>query len=83
MALGGVRHLRVTDPTTSSLNVFWEPAEGNVRQYRVFYHAVPEGPEDMVYTHSVFFLLCSKPAYLSFVVVFPFAYSMLQSLMSL
>ncbi|XP_053488110.1 collagen alpha-1(XII) chain isoform X1 [Ictalurus furcatus] len=48
LALGGVRHLRVTDPTTSSLNVLWEPAEGNVRQYRIFYHAVPGGPEDMV-----------------------------------
>lgn len=42
----------MTDPTTSSLSVFWEPAEGNVRQYRIFYHAVPGGPEDMVYTHS-------------------------------
>ncbi|KAF4084089.1 hypothetical protein AMELA_G00124740 [Ameiurus melas] len=48
LALGGVRHLRVTDPTTSSLNVLWEPAEGNVRQYRIFFHAVPGGPEDMV-----------------------------------
>lgn len=53
MALGGVRHLRVTDPTTSSLNVLWEPAEGNVRQYRIFYHAVPGGPEDMVYTQGL------------------------------
>ncbi|KAM9466860.1 collagen alpha-1(XII) chain isoform 2-T2 [Clarias gariepinus] len=48
LALGGVRNLRVTDPTTSSLNVLWEPAEGNVRQYRIFYHALPGGPEDMV-----------------------------------
>ncbi|XP_060790300.1 collagen alpha-1(XII) chain isoform X3 [Neoarius graeffei] len=47
LALGGVRHLRVTDPTVSSLRVNWEPAEGNVRQYRIFYH-VPGGPEDMV-----------------------------------
>lgn len=35
--LGGVRNLQVTDPTTSSLNVQWEAAEGNVRQYKVFY----------------------------------------------
>ncbi|XP_053093288.1 collagen alpha-1(XII) chain isoform X3 [Pangasianodon hypophthalmus] len=48
LALGGVRQIRVTDPTTSSLNVLWEPAEGNVRQYRIFYQSVPEGPEDMV-----------------------------------
>ncbi|KAI5616691.1 collagen alpha-1(XII) chain isoform X1 [Silurus asotus] len=48
LPLGGVRNLRVIDPTTSSLNVLWEPAEGNVRQYRIFYHAVPGGPEDMV-----------------------------------
>ncbi|KAF5909696.1 collagen alpha-1(XII) chain-like isoform X4, partial [Clarias magur] len=48
LALGGVRNLRVTDPTTSTLNVLWEPAEGNVRQYRIFYHALPGGPEDMV-----------------------------------
>ncbi|MCI4382642.1 hypothetical protein PGIGA_G00017250 [Pangasianodon gigas] len=48
LALGGVRQIRVTDPTTSSLNVLWEPAEGNVRQYRIFYQSVPGGPEDMV-----------------------------------
>ncbi|KAK3562956.1 hypothetical protein QTP86_011711 [Hemibagrus guttatus] len=48
LALGGVRHLQVIDPTTSSLNVLWEPAEGVVRQYRIFYNAVPGGPEDMV-----------------------------------
>uniref|UniRef100_A0A672NV39 Collagen type XII alpha 1 chain n=1 Tax=Sinocyclocheilus grahami TaxID=75366 RepID=A0A672NV39_SINGR len=35
--LGGVKKLQVTDPTTSSLKVRWEPAEGNVRQYRIFY----------------------------------------------
>uniref|UniRef100_A0A8B9L6C9 Collagen, type XII, alpha 1b n=1 Tax=Astyanax mexicanus TaxID=7994 RepID=A0A8B9L6C9_ASTMX len=35
--LGGVKNLQVTDPTTSSLRVRWEPAEGNVRQYRLFY----------------------------------------------
>ncbi|XP_067335458.1 collagen alpha-1(XII) chain isoform X2 [Channa argus] len=46
--LGGVRNLRVTDPTTSTLNVQWEPAEGNVRQYRIFYIPAAGGVEEMV-----------------------------------
>ncbi|XP_054652752.1 collagen alpha-1(XII) chain isoform X3 [Dunckerocampus dactyliophorus] len=46
--LGGVRNLRVTDPTTNTLNVQWEPAEGNVRQYRIFYVPAAGGQEDMV-----------------------------------
>ncbi|CAJ1073879.1 collagen alpha-1(XII) chain isoform X2 [Xyrichtys novacula] len=46
--LGGVRNLRVTDPTTSTLNVQWEPAEGNVRQYRIFYVPAAGGEEEMV-----------------------------------
>ncbi|XP_068607999.1 collagen alpha-1(XII) chain [Brachionichthys hirsutus] len=46
--LGGVRNLRVTDPTTSTLNVQWQPAEGNVRQYRIFYVPAAGGEEDMV-----------------------------------
>ncbi|XP_065112633.1 collagen alpha-1(XII) chain isoform X1 [Paramisgurnus dabryanus] len=45
--LGGVKNLQVTDPTTSSLKVRWEPAEGNVRQYRLFYVPVSGGAEDM------------------------------------
>ncbi|KAF7662981.1 hypothetical protein LDENG_00222290 [Lucifuga dentata] len=45
--LGGVRNLRVTDPTTSTLNVQWEPAEGNVRQYRIFYIPAAGGVEEM------------------------------------
>ncbi|KAM8833742.1 collagen alpha-1(XII) chain isoform 2-T2 [Synchiropus picturatus] len=45
--LGGVRNLRVTDPTTSTLNVRWEAAEGNVRQYRVFYVPAAGGEEEM------------------------------------
>ncbi|XP_066579143.1 collagen alpha-1(XII) chain isoform X2 [Amia ocellicauda] len=45
--LGGVRNLRVTDPTTRTLNVRWEPAEGNVRQYRIFYVPAAGGAEDM------------------------------------
>uniref|UniRef100_A0A3B4BYX3 Collagen alpha-1(XII) chain n=1 Tax=Pygocentrus nattereri TaxID=42514 RepID=A0A3B4BYX3_PYGNA len=45
--LGGVRNLQVTDPTTSSLRVRWDPAEGNVRQYRLFYVPASGGAEDM------------------------------------
>uniref|UniRef100_A0A8C9QXQ4 Collagen alpha-1(XII) chain n=1 Tax=Scleropages formosus TaxID=113540 RepID=A0A8C9QXQ4_SCLFO len=45
--LGGVKNLQVTDPTTSSLRVRWEPAEGNVRQYRIFYVPTAGGAEDM------------------------------------
>lgn len=46
--LGGVKNLQVTDPTTNSLRVRWEPAEGNVRQYRLFYVPATGGAEDMV-----------------------------------
>ncbi|XP_031703091.1 collagen alpha-1(XII) chain isoform X1 [Anarrhichthys ocellatus] len=46
--LGSVRNLRVTDPTTSTLNVLWEAAEGNVRQYRIFYVPAAGGEEEMV-----------------------------------
>ncbi|KAL6105800.1 col12a1 [Pungitius sinensis] len=46
--LGGVRNLRVTDPTTTTLNVLWEAAEGNVRQYKVFYVPAAGGQEQMV-----------------------------------
>uniref|UniRef100_A0A8C4IEX3 Collagen alpha-1(XII) chain n=1 Tax=Dicentrarchus labrax TaxID=13489 RepID=A0A8C4IEX3_DICLA len=43
-----LKNLQVTDPTTSSLKVRWEPAEGNVRQYRIFYVPAAGGAEDMV-----------------------------------
>ncbi|KAM4632934.1 collagen alpha-1(XII) chain isoform 2-T3 [Polymixia lowei] len=46
-ALGGVKNLQVTDPTTSSLKVRWDPAEGNVRHYRLFYVPASGGAEDM------------------------------------
>uniref|UniRef100_A0AAQ5YIG9 Collagen alpha-1(XII) chain n=1 Tax=Amphiprion ocellaris TaxID=80972 RepID=A0AAQ5YIG9_AMPOC len=43
------RNLKVTDPTTSTLNVLrWDPAVGNVRSYKVFYAAQPGGEERMV-----------------------------------
>uniref|UniRef100_A0A8C7K2X2 Collagen alpha-1(XII) chain n=1 Tax=Oncorhynchus kisutch TaxID=8019 RepID=A0A8C7K2X2_ONCKI len=46
--LGGVRNLQVTDPTTSTLNVQWEAAEGNVRQYKIYYVPSAGGAEDVV-----------------------------------
>jgi len=46
--LGGVRNLRVTDPTTSTLNVHWEAAEGNVRQHRIYYVPAAGGVEQTV-----------------------------------
>ncbi|XP_059376861.1 collagen alpha-1(XII) chain-like isoform X4 [Carassius carassius] len=48
LSLGSVRNLQVTDPTVSTLNVRWEPAEGSVRQYRIYYQTVTGGAEDMV-----------------------------------
>jgi collagen type XII alpha len=35
--LGGVRNLQVTNPTMTTLNVKWEPADGKVKVYNVFY----------------------------------------------
>ncbi|XP_046901401.1 collagen alpha-1(XII) chain isoform X1 [Hypomesus transpacificus] len=46
--LGGVRNLQVTDPTTSTLNVQWEPAEGVVRKYKIYYIPAAGGLEEMV-----------------------------------
>uniref|UniRef100_A0A6Q2YBK9 Collagen alpha-1(XII) chain n=1 Tax=Esox lucius TaxID=8010 RepID=A0A6Q2YBK9_ESOLU len=46
--LGGVRNLQVTDPTTSTLNVQWEPAEGSVRQYKIYYVPAIGGATDQV-----------------------------------
>uniref|UniRef100_A0A096MGL7 Collagen alpha-1(XII) chain n=1 Tax=Poecilia formosa TaxID=48698 RepID=A0A096MGL7_POEFO len=45
--LGSVRNLRVTDPTTSTLNVRWEPPEGNVREYVVTWVPTAGGEEEM------------------------------------
>ncbi|XP_024293407.1 collagen alpha-1(XII) chain isoform X2 [Oncorhynchus tshawytscha] len=45
--LGGVRRLQVTDPTTSTLNVQWEAAEGNVRQYKIYYVPTAGGAEEV------------------------------------
>ena len=45
--LNTVRNLRVYDPSTSTLNVRWDHAEGSPRQYKLFY-AMAGGPEEMV-----------------------------------
>lgn len=47
-ALAGVKNLRVTDPTMTSLAVNWDPADGAVRLYKVFYVSVHGGLEEMV-----------------------------------
>ncbi|XP_067844647.1 collagen alpha-1(XII) chain [Heptranchias perlo] len=47
--LASVRNLRVYNPTTSSLSVSWDPAEGLVRRYKI--HYVPTagpGSEEVV-----------------------------------
>ena len=46
--LGGVKNLQVSDPTTNSLRVRWEPAEGDVRQYQIIYVPTGGGAESMV-----------------------------------
>lgn len=46
--LGGVKNLQVTDPTTNSLRVRWEPAEGDVRTYNIFYAPAAGGAERAV-----------------------------------
>ncbi|XP_078504196.1 collagen alpha-1(XII) chain isoform X2 [Lissotriton helveticus] len=45
--LSTVKNLRVYDPTTSTLNVRWEHAEGNVRQYKILYVPVTGDIEEM------------------------------------
>ncbi|XP_068137600.1 collagen alpha-1(XII) chain isoform X2 [Hyperolius riggenbachi] len=45
--LSTVKNLRVYDPTTSTLNVRWDAAEGNVRQYKVFYVPTAGGSEQV------------------------------------
>ncbi|XP_056421865.1 collagen alpha-1(XII) chain isoform X3 [Hyla sarda] len=45
--LSTVKNLRVYDPTTSTLNVRWEAAEGNVRQYKVYYVPTAGGSEEV------------------------------------
>uniref|UniRef100_A0A673FYM4 Collagen alpha-1(XII) chain n=1 Tax=Sinocyclocheilus rhinocerous TaxID=307959 RepID=A0A673FYM4_9TELE len=47
-ALGGVKNLRVTDPTMTSLNVKWDPADGAVRQYKIFFVPAAGGTEEQI-----------------------------------
>lgn len=53
--LGGVRNLQVTDPTSSTLNVRWEHADGNPRNYKVFYVPQPGDAEMMVESDELSF----------------------------
>uniref|UniRef100_A0A8C7QRZ5 Collagen alpha-1(XII) chain n=1 Tax=Oncorhynchus mykiss TaxID=8022 RepID=A0A8C7QRZ5_ONCMY len=47
--LGGVKNLQVINPTMTTLNVKWEPAEGKVKEYKVLYvPAAGGGAEAMV-----------------------------------
>lgn len=48
MPLGGVRNLRVIDPTFTTLNTVWEAADGNVQGYKVLYAPTAGGPQMMV-----------------------------------
>ncbi|XP_077162695.1 collagen alpha-1(XII) chain isoform X2 [Paroedura picta] len=45
--LSTVKNLRVYDPTTSTLNVRWDHAEGNPRQYKLFYVPAAGGAEEL------------------------------------
>uniref|UniRef100_A0A4W6EWK5 Collagen alpha-1(XII) chain n=1 Tax=Lates calcarifer TaxID=8187 RepID=A0A4W6EWK5_LATCA len=45
--LGGVKNLQVLNPTMTTLNVRWEPAEGRVKEYKVFYVPAAGGAESM------------------------------------
>uniref|UniRef100_A0A8C9ZP75 Collagen type XII alpha 1 chain n=1 Tax=Sander lucioperca TaxID=283035 RepID=A0A8C9ZP75_SANLU len=45
--LGGVRNLQVLNPTMTTLNVRWEPAEGRVKEYKVIYVPAAGGAESM------------------------------------
>lgn len=46
--LGGVKNLQVLNPTMTTLNVRWEPAEGRVKEYRVIYTPAAGGAESVV-----------------------------------
>uniref|UniRef100_A0A671VWS0 Collagen type XII alpha 1 chain n=1 Tax=Sparus aurata TaxID=8175 RepID=A0A671VWS0_SPAAU len=45
--LGGVKNLQVLNPTMTTLNVRWEPAEGRVKEYKVIYVPAAGGAESM------------------------------------
>lgn len=43
--------MKVSDPTMTSLNVQWDPADGAVRLYKVFFKPTAGGLEEMVRHH--------------------------------
>ena len=43
-----MRNLQVLNPTMTTLNVRWEPAEGRVKEYKVVYVPAAGGAESMV-----------------------------------
>ncbi|XP_029984667.1 collagen alpha-1(XII) chain-like [Sphaeramia orbicularis] len=47
MPLGGGKNLQVLNPTMTTLDVQWEPAEGQVTEYRVIYVPAAGGEEKM------------------------------------
>ena len=46
--LGFAKNLQVVEPTTSTLNVRWDPAEGTVREYIVIWVPAAGGEQDVV-----------------------------------
>ncbi|XP_038818501.1 collagen alpha-1(XII) chain-like [Salvelinus namaycush] len=46
--LGFVKNLQVIEPTTSTLNVRWDAAEGNVREYIIVYIPTAGGEQEVV-----------------------------------
>lgn len=63
--LGGVKNLRVTDPTMTSLNVKWDPADGAVRQYKIFFVPTAGGPEEMVRGRHIQYSTYTNETFLS------------------
>lgn len=43
-----MKNLQVLNPTMTTLNVRWEPAEGRVKEYKVIYVPAAGGAESMV-----------------------------------
>ena len=46
--LGGGRNLQVLNPSMTTLEVRWEPAEGKVTEYKVVYAPAAGGPKSTV-----------------------------------
>lgn len=54
--MGGVKNLKVVDPTVSTLTARWDPAVGNVRSYKVLYAVQPGGEQQTVKRVQVLFI---------------------------